>query len=64
MKPYLKKGHKLFIDNWYTSPSLAMFLYKKKINVTRTVRKNRKGMPKLTSKLEVGQTEVNTQQLC
>lgn len=30
MKPYLKKGHKLFIDNWYTSPSLAMFLYKKK----------------------------------
>jgi len=57
IKPYLKKGHKLFIDNWYTSPSLAMFLYKKKTNVTGTVRKNRKGMPKLTSKLEVGQTE-------
>lgn len=65
MKPYLKKGHKVFIDNWYTSPSLAMFLYKKKTNVTGTVRKNRKGMPKLTSKLEVGQTQkVNTQQLC
>jgi len=34
-----------------------MFLHKKKTNVTGTVRKNRKGMPKLTSKLEVGQTE-------
>jgi len=26
LKPYLKKGHKLFIDNWYSSPSLAAFL--------------------------------------
>ena len=32
MKRYLKKGHKLFIDNWYTLPLLAMFLYKKKNN--------------------------------
>lgn len=57
MKPYLQKGHKLFIDNLYTSPSLAKFLHKKNTNVTGTVRKNRIGMPKLTSKLEVGQTE-------
>lgn len=34
-----------------------MFLYKNITNVTGTVRKNRKEMPKLTSKLEVGQTE-------
>lgn len=34
-----------------------MFLHKKKTNVTGTVRKNRKGMPKLTSKLKVVQRE-------
>ncbi|KAL4153017.1 hypothetical protein QTP88_000850 [Uroleucon formosanum] len=50
-------GHKLFIDNWYSSPSLAKYLHKKKTNVTGTIRKNRKGMPSLLAKLNVGQTE-------
>lgn len=30
LKPYLNRGHKLFIDNWYSSPSLAKYLHKKK----------------------------------
>jgi len=53
MKPYLKKGHKLFIDNLYTSPSLAMFLYKKKkkTKATGTVRKKRKGKKKKKTKI-------------
>ncbi|XP_060855555.1 uncharacterized protein LOC132933261 [Metopolophium dirhodum] len=55
LKPYLNRGHKLFIDNWYSSPCLAKCLHKKKSNVT--VRKNRKGMLSLLAKLKVGQTE-------
>lgn len=30
-KPYLNRGHKFFIDNWYSSPSLAKYLHKKKL---------------------------------
>ncbi|XP_008187534.1 piggyBac transposable element-derived protein 4-like [Acyrthosiphon pisum] len=40
IKPYLNRGHKLFIDNWYLSPSLANYLHKKNTNVTGIVRKN------------------------
>ena len=57
MKPYLNKGHHLFIDNWYSSPSLAMSLYKKKTHVTGTVRSNRRGMPKFSKKLKAGEME-------
>jgi len=45
------------MDNWYSSPSLANYLHKRKTNVTGTVRKNRKGMPSLIAKLKVRQTE-------
>jgi len=27
MVPYLKKGHNLYTDNWYTSPILCQHLY-------------------------------------
>lgn len=30
IKPYLNRDHKLFIDNWCSSPSLAKYLHKKK----------------------------------
>ena len=55
MKNYLKKGHTLYTDNWYTSPRLAEFLHKKKTNYCGTVRKNRKEMPKLEAKLKKGE---------
>lgn len=57
IKPYLNRGHKLFIDNWYSLPSLANYLHTRKTNVTGAARKNRKGMPTLSTKLKVGQTE-------
>lgn len=57
IKPYLNRGHKLFVENWYSSPSLVKYLHKKKTNVTGIVRKNRKGMPSMTIKLKTGQTE-------
>lgn len=53
----MNRGHKLFIDNWYSSPTLAKYLHKKKTNVTGTVGKNRKRMPSMTKKLKTGQTE-------
>lgn len=51
MAPYLKKGHNLYTDNWYTSPILCQHLLKKKkTTLTGTVRKNRGGMPDLKKK--------------
>lgn len=57
MAPYLKKGHNLYTDNWYTSPILCQHLYKKKTTLTGTVRKNRRGMPDLKKKLKLGEVQ-------
>lgn len=57
MHKYFNKGHCLFTDNWYTSPILSTYLHKKKTNSCGTVRKNRRGMPQLKSKLMIGKTE-------
>jgi hypothetical protein len=56
MKDYFGKGHKLFCDNWYSSPELFQFLHKKKTNACGTVRKTRKSMPKF-DKLKKGQVK-------
>jgi hypothetical protein len=46
MEPHLQNGHTVFIDNWFTSPSLFLNLAgKKKTNAVGTVRVNRKNMP-------------------
>lgn len=52
LEPYLKNGHTLFVDNWYTSPSLFDYLYKNKTTACGTVKRNRKNMPTFTEKLE------------
>ncbi|XP_043471317.1 piggyBac transposable element-derived protein 4-like [Leptopilina heterotoma] len=39
------QGRTLFVDNWYSSPSLFVYLNGKKNNVVGTVRTNRKHMP-------------------
>lgn len=39
-------GHTLFMDNWYSSPSLFEKLQSIKINAIGTVRFSRKNMPK------------------
>ncbi|KAG8223623.1 hypothetical protein J437_LFUL003491 [Ladona fulva] len=60
IKPYLEKGHMLFVDNWYSSPALFLWLHNKTTNACGTVRKNRKHMPKMEEKLKKG----NIQFMC
>ncbi|XP_018400066.1 PREDICTED: piggyBac transposable element-derived protein 4-like [Cyphomyrmex costatus] len=58
LKPHFYKGHVVFTDNWYSSPELAEFLHDRDTGLCGTVRKNRKGMPKLQTKLKRGKVEV------
>lgn len=58
MKPYLNKGHTLFTDNYYTSPTLSVYLHERKTNSCGTVRQNRKFMPPLQKKLQTGEKEA------
>jgi hypothetical protein len=60
MEPYLQNGHTVFIDNWYTSPSLFLNLAGKKTNAVGTVRVNRKNMPQQfkSTKMGKGETKV------
>lgn len=44
-EPYLNKGHRLFMDNFYSSPALYEELFEKKTLACGTVRQDRKGMP-------------------
>lgn len=45
---YLNKGHSVYTDNWYSSPSLSLFLHILKTNSCGTVQGKRKGIPPLT----------------
>lgn len=56
MEQHLYKGHSLYTDNFYTSPSLSLHLFERQTNSCGTVRQNRKGMPKLKLKLSKGET--------
>ena len=42
MTPFLNKGHILFTDNFYTSPSLATLFLEKGTHLCGTVRTNRR----------------------
>jgi hypothetical protein len=57
-------GHKLYMDNYFSSPDLYRDLTKQKINCCGTVRPNRKGMPddfrSKTLKLKRGDVRVRT----
>lgn len=55
LAPYLNKGHTLFVDNWYSSPTLFSHLHDKKTNTCGTVKPTRKFMPKLSEKLNRGE---------
>lgn len=64
MAPYLKKGHNLYTDNLYTSPILCEHLFVKKTPLAGTVRKNRRGMPDLKTKLKAGEVQsANTKRM-
>ena len=45
MKDYLEQGWALYIDNFHTSPTLAVDLFGKKTHVTGTLDKTRNGVP-------------------
>lgn len=60
LKPYLNKGHKLYIDNWYTSPALLRHLLTHQTHACGTVRPNRLGMPQFVNKLNPGDMEWYT----
>jgi hypothetical protein len=45
---YEDQQHTLFTDNWFTSPSLLLALQQKGIRLCGSVRRNRKGMPKIS----------------
>lgn len=41
MQPHLGKGHVLYTDNFYTSPSLVVYFRENQIHLCRTIRPNR-----------------------
>lgn len=57
MRPYLLKGHHLFMDNFYNSIELSEILLDLKTHTNGTLRTNRKGLPKnvVDAKLKKGQ---------
>ncbi|KAF2894740.1 hypothetical protein ILUMI_11433 [Ignelater luminosus] len=56
-EPYWGNGHRLFTDNWYTSPLLYEFLFHKKINCCGTVKSNRQFMPLFEKKNVKGKVQ-------
>lgn len=57
MRPFLGKGHILYVDNWYSSPTLYAHLLRHQTGACGTVRSNRKGMPKFRQKMSKGEVE-------
>lgn len=53
-EPYWNRGHRLYTDNWYTSPLLSEALFKKEVNCCGTVKSNRQFMPKFEKTRERG----------
>ena len=45
MQPYFNKGHRLFLDNFYTSPRLTSYLLERQTTLFGTVRLNRRDFP-------------------
>ncbi|CAK9796635.1 PiggyBac transposable element-derived protein 4 [Anthophora quadrimaculata] len=60
LKPYLGKGHTLYVDNFYSSPALFNLLHTNATNACGTVKQRRKGMPILNKKLNTGEVEFRT----
>jgi len=61
MQPYLNKGHRLFLDNFYTSPRLALHLLDKQTTLVGTVRPNRRDFPVDLARADIerGQTKFS-----
>ncbi|KAL1274517.1 hypothetical protein QQF64_027331 [Cirrhinus molitorella] len=57
LAPYLRKGHVLYTDNWYGSPTLFQHLLSLGTGACGTVCSNRKGMPVFTCKMTKGEVD-------
>lgn len=55
MKDYLGKSHNLYVDNWYTSPTLVSTLHLNQTNSCGIIKKNRKYVPNVPNKLQKGE---------
>lgn len=58
MQPYLGKNHVVYMDNWYSSPSLFDWLYTENTGACGTVRVDRAGLPCLPKKMKKGEVVV------
>lgn len=52
MKPYLNKGHVIYMDNWYSSPQLFSWLHDKQTGACGTLNMGRKNLPCLPKKMK------------
>ena len=57
MKPFLNKGHRLFIDNYYTSPQLVEYFLEQGTKVVGTVRPNQRNFPRELADAEIQRGE-------
>lgn len=52
------QGRNLFVDNWYSSPSLFLAVHAKETNICGTVNMKRKGMPKKINEKRVKRGDI------
>ncbi|XP_070161390.1 piggyBac transposable element-derived protein 4-like [Polyergus mexicanus] len=55
LQSFLNKGHTVYLDNWFSSPTLFILLHEKGTNACGTVQRRRKDMPKISDKLKKGE---------
>jgi hypothetical protein len=55
LQPYLDKGHKLFVDNWFNSVVLFEKLFERSTGACGTIRKDRLPLPEFKAKIGKGQ---------
>jgi len=57
LQQYLDHGHRLFVDNYYTSPALALHLLERATTLVGTVRPNRKHFSRELASADIGRGE-------
>lgn len=57
-KLIINQGYTMYLDNWYSSPSVFEYLLQNNTNAIGTVRSNRKNMPKDLASLKLKKGEI------
>ena len=58
MEKYLDKGHRLFVDNYYTSTVLAQYLLDRGTKLVGTVRPTRRNFPPELANVQLNKGEM------